>query len=73
LRIDEKRDIVKEDLLFDLLKEKDEFSKIQYYIGISHKSKIGKSINNIIEQINKKINQITTELFSVNSIKVNPN
>ena len=64
---------MKEDLLFDLLKEKDEFSKIQYYIGTSHKSKIGKSINNIIEQINKKINQITTELFSVNSIKLNPN
>jgi len=57
---------VNEDLLFDLLKEKDEFSKLQYYIGKYQNSKIRTSINNIIDQINKKINQIATELLSVN-------
>jgi hypothetical protein len=60
---------MKEDLLFDLLKEKDEFSKIQYYIGKSRNLKITESINNIIDQLNKKINQITKELLSVNPLK----
>ena len=60
---------MKEDLLFDLLKEKDEFHKLKYYIGTSRNLKIGDSINNIIDQINRKINQISTELLSVNSFK----
>lgn len=58
-----------EDLLFDLLKEKDEFGKLQYYIGTYQNSKIRTSVNNIIDQINKKINQIATELLSVNSFQ----
>jgi hypothetical protein len=45
---------VKEDLLFDLLKEKNEFDKLQYYIGTYQNPKIGISINNIIDQINIK-------------------
>lgn len=54
---------MKEDLLLDLLKEKDEYNKLQYYIT---KSKIKNSINNIIEQINKKINQIANEILAIN-------
>ena len=60
---------MKEELLFDLLKEKDDFCKIQYYIGTSRNLKIGDSINNIIDQINKNINQIAKELLSVNALK----
>ena len=60
---------MKKDLLFELLKKKEEFSTLQYYIGTSQNSKIGLSINNIIDQINKKINQISAELLSVNSFK----
>jgi len=60
---------VKEELLFDLLKEKDEFSNLQYYIGTFPNSKIGLSISNIIDQINLKINQIAIELFSVKNLQ----
>lgn len=60
---------MREDLLFDLLKEKDEYTKLKYYVGKSQNSKLGLSINNIINQFNKKINQIATELLSVNPFK----
>ncbi len=60
---------MKEDLLFELLEEKEEYSNLQYYLGKSQNSIIRLSINNIIDQINKKINQISNELLSVNHFK----
>ncbi|MFX1337539.1 MAG: hypothetical protein ACFFDK_02915 [Promethearchaeota archaeon] len=56
---------MKEDLLFDLLKEKDDFSNLYYYIGTLQNSKMELSISIIIDQINQEINQIAKELFSM--------
>lgn len=55
---------MKEDLLFDLLKEKADYNKLQFYI-IQDQSKIKISVNEIIEQINLKINEITALILRV--------
>lgn len=48
---------VNEDILLDLLNEKEEYKKLKYYII---RVQINECLNNIIEQINKKISQIAT-------------
>ena len=46
-----------EEILFDLLKEREEFSKLNYYIK---KAQTKKRLKKVIEQINEKITEIIT-------------
>lgn len=46
-----------EEILFDLLKEREEYNKLIYYIK---KAQTKKSLKKVIEQINKKITEIIT-------------
>jgi len=54
---------MEEDNLFDLLREKEGYKNLLYYIGDS-KNLIGDSVNNRIEQINIKINEITAKILA---------
>lgn len=49
--------IVNEEILFDLLKEREEYYKLNYYIK---KARTKKRLEKVIEQINKKITEIIT-------------
>ena len=54
---------MEEDNLFDLLRERDDYNNLLYYIGDSRKL-IGDSINKMIEHINIKINEITAKILA---------
>jgi len=54
---------MEEDNLFDLLREKDDYNNLLYYIGDSRKQ-IGDSVNKMIEQNNIKINEITAKILA---------
>ena len=54
---------MEENLLFDLLREREEYSKLNFYI--ENLTQIKNSINKIIEQIDDKISKITTQLFAI--------
>lgn len=54
---------MEEDLLFDLLREREEFNKLNFYI--ENLAQIKNSINKIIEQIDDKISKLTTQIFAI--------
>ena len=49
--------LVNKEILFDLLKEREEFNKLYYYI---EKAQTKKQLRKVSEQINKKITEIIT-------------
>ena len=54
---------MEEDLLFDLLREREEYNKLIFYID--NLTQVKNSINNIIEQIDNQISRITTQIFAI--------
>lgn len=54
---------MEEDLLFDFLREREEYDKLIFYI--ENLAQVKNAISKIIEQIDSKISKITTQIFAI--------
>ena len=54
---------MEEDILFDLLREREEYNKLNFYI--ENFDQIKNSINEIIDQIDDNISKITTQILAI--------